>query len=1046
MASFVHLIDQRRLIGPGGSTVSGNIYFYYSGTNVLAPVFQDVGMSVPSPNPVSVGAGEVVPLLFLDTSIIYRRVIIYSDGTIDEQDPLGELFSEGELGLPVGSIIDYAGTVAPDGFLLCFGQEVDRAEFADLFAAIGVTYGSGNGSTTFNLPDGRGRVTAGKDNMGGVAASRLTSATVDGLILGQAGGEEVHVLTIAELAAHNHGGVTTGTGVHSHNVPQFLSSTPGPSTGARLETGVLGAGLPTATDGSHTHTIPSQGSSSGHNNIQPTIVLNKIIKTSSTTFLSLIDLLPGFDQKANAVAIGIAPDALNMGDFTGVTIPADSSAKEALQALETGLETAIANFGSKANAVAIGISDSAIDMGSFSGTTIPDNVSAKVGLQSLETAVELRALSAFSHSSSYAAGSIARKLQDSISIVDAPYNADRTGVASAVAAINAAFTNAIITGRSVYAPAGTYLIDGDVTNPGVTFYGDGEKTLLKRSGLGNIFKNSYTLPTSGGHTLASDASANSTSITLTAGHGASFTIGTYAVLVSNAYYDTPNLDPQRKGEFVRIKNIVGDVITLGGPLMDTYLTADTAELLVASLTAGIEYREFACQMDKTVGTVGGANSGTEDRQVITTRFALRPKFNNITMFDSLGAGIALEGCIGASVEGHFCYDFGSATNDTNGTATDGFGGYGYGISERGLNIGLVANRLYYERIRHGYTNGSSYIFTKGGRPVGASINDGTHKGAKLSGWDTHQLGIGQRFNNCWSFNANGVGFTSRCDSVVISGGGAIGCLGSAIALYKGSTENAENTLVDGFYAKDNNWGTDFAGTNWTLRGTFLDMGTSNTIRNFIVDSAGGPLYETAVGTTNSKLMNGFAKLLNNGAAANKAIWLRDTGASPIYIRGVDIDVSNGGVSDLVRNDSTSGNNIPTIHDLRAINGSISGKMYNGAGVGTDLIVHWTGSNKRGRRRAFTLNGSNTLSLAGFLERQITVTKTAAETLDTVTGNFVEGDELLVIAGTGGITITHSASGANTFFCKGSVNATVNAGTAVLFVNRSGAWIEISRSF
>lgn len=92
--------------------------------------------------------------------------------------------------VPAGSMTAFAGSSAPTGWLLSYGQEVSRSTYATLFAAIGTTYGTGDGSTTFNLPDLRGRTLAGKDNMGGSAASRLTSGAsgVDGATLGAAGG------------------------------------------------------------------------------------------------------------------------------------------------------------------------------------------------------------------------------------------------------------------------------------------------------------------------------------------------------------------------------------------------------------------------------------------------------------------------------------------------------------------------------------------------------------------------------------------------------------------------------------------------------------------------------------------------------------------------------------------------------------------------------------------------------------------------------------------------------------------------------------------
>ena len=102
------------------------------------------------------------------------------------------LVSGGSL-VPTGVVNPYAGATAPAGWLLCFGQSISRTTYSTLFTAIGTTYGSASG-TTFNLPDMRGRVVAGQDDMGGTAASRVTTAGggLDGVTLGAAGGSQTH--------------------------------------------------------------------------------------------------------------------------------------------------------------------------------------------------------------------------------------------------------------------------------------------------------------------------------------------------------------------------------------------------------------------------------------------------------------------------------------------------------------------------------------------------------------------------------------------------------------------------------------------------------------------------------------------------------------------------------------------------------------------------------------------------------------------------------------------------------------------------------------
>lgn len=159
--------------------------------------------------------------------------------------------------VPIGAISDYAGSSAPTGWLLCYGQAVSRTTYASLFSAISTTYGTGNGSTTFNLPDCRGRVAAGKDDMGGTSANRLTdqSGGLDGDTLGDTGGSESHTLSATEMPAHTHTMVS---------VSQFSIATGAFSTGVSYNS-AQGA------------TTGSAGSGGAHNNVQPTIIFNKII-------------------------------------------------------------------------------------------------------------------------------------------------------------------------------------------------------------------------------------------------------------------------------------------------------------------------------------------------------------------------------------------------------------------------------------------------------------------------------------------------------------------------------------------------------------------------------------------------------------------------------------------------------------------------------------------------------------------------------------------------------------------------------------------------
>ena len=171
----------------------------------------------------------------------------------------------GVEGIPSGTIVPWSDTSIPSGFLECTGQAVSRSTYATLFGIIGTTYGAGNGSTTFNVPDLQDNVAVSKSgtkNLGSTGGANTVSST------GNVGGSTANAtLSTAQLAAHNHSGGGNPTG---------------PGTGPMASPGSYFASNPTGPTGSgqgHSHNMSANFSGDATSVVQPYLALIYIIKT-----------------------------------------------------------------------------------------------------------------------------------------------------------------------------------------------------------------------------------------------------------------------------------------------------------------------------------------------------------------------------------------------------------------------------------------------------------------------------------------------------------------------------------------------------------------------------------------------------------------------------------------------------------------------------------------------------------------------------------------------------------------------------------------------
>jgi microcystin-dependent protein len=195
----------------------------------------------------STGSSQIGELQFVDSADAVGANVKYENSTLKLQiggSSVAEFTATNNTVIPTGSMQIFAAAAAPTGWVLCDGAAINRTTYAALFAVIGTTFGAGNGTTTFNVPDMRGRAPIGIGTGTGLTARALADEV----------GAETHTLTVSELPSHTHSVPNSGSQNNS-----FDSGT----TVGNDVTGVSG----------------STGGDAAHNNMQPSLAVNFIIKT-----------------------------------------------------------------------------------------------------------------------------------------------------------------------------------------------------------------------------------------------------------------------------------------------------------------------------------------------------------------------------------------------------------------------------------------------------------------------------------------------------------------------------------------------------------------------------------------------------------------------------------------------------------------------------------------------------------------------------------------------------------------------------------------------
>lgn len=259
----------------GETTITGQLKFPVGSAAAPSHSFAadlTTGMFYPGSKQLGFSAGGIDALL-IDTNLVGTG----QDGSILK-------YANGAILVPVGIQANFGGATAPVGWLFPYGQNVSRTGYPELFQVYGTAYGSGDGSTTFGMPDLRGRVVAGMGDMGGVDAGRLTATTMtpNGITLGAIGGAQtlaINQVNLPNVAFPNSLSIVDPGHVHALQPNTLFLGGPTAVRGDLASTTVNGqSATQSATTGiTLSGSVTSGGSGTPVSVVQPTFVMNKIV-------------------------------------------------------------------------------------------------------------------------------------------------------------------------------------------------------------------------------------------------------------------------------------------------------------------------------------------------------------------------------------------------------------------------------------------------------------------------------------------------------------------------------------------------------------------------------------------------------------------------------------------------------------------------------------------------------------------------------------------------------------------------------------------------
>jgi hypothetical protein len=646
------------------------------------------------------------------------------------------------------------------------------------------------------------------------------------------------------------------------------------------------------------------------------------------------------------------------------------------------------------------------------------------------------------------------RVRDTVAILDyATTKAQRDAIRNGNVGFKAAFDDAAADAgargiKVVNFPDGNFELDSGLTlaNPGLYVRGEVGGTWLYKNGSGRMFQTLGSAPNTAtdGFPLTADADAGAVSVTMSPANAANFAVGRRAILWAHiATASNSALD----AEYVWITgvNIGAGVITFASPIHFAYTTVNTAKLFNVTLVEGVGYENLI--IDWTDGT-----QTTPQRppyridEAIVSWFCLKPRFVNIETKNTINETISLHGCVDAYVR---------TLRGVNGfsDAVDLTNAFSYGIHEQGVNVGLIATDLYFERHRHGYTTGApdaaDPTMFNGGHPIGSVISNGVHRWAKAAGWDTHDIGIDIWFDNLFTEGGFQAGMQIRTTRAHVIDCGASdiqaygGVPGHGLFLVGGDASNlwARDTRIDGFEA-------------YNVAGAGIrDQSPGTIAKNIVVERAQGNVISWDGGASgDGEYSDIYAKDVAKNPAVGGAFAVSLGNAAnqkSARIRDMFVDDPNNNLSALVRrtNAATDKLEITNVRGLNSTKAPID--VFSDPTSTANVTIrggYGVSGNNVGPINAVAI-ASDSINADGLYAAGALLTPQTgtADALVTITGG--ERDSIIVLWGGSGnkITLTHG-TGTDNLFLRGASNVNLLANQGLALMRRGAVWIELWRTF